>query len=111
MDDDVTINEEKTVHIFRYKDGHFPLGASENRETLQGLWNESNHLGQDKYGYFGYSEIRSDGTQVWAQVRNGKIINDGVNKVSKIFNDQTGLSSSTRGWYKEVNNVKRKRCV
>ncbi len=98
-DNDITINEDKAGHIFRDSDGHFNSDTPENRDVLEDVSNSSeNHLGADKYGNEWYGKTRSDGSQVWTQVRNGKIVNGGVNDVPKVFNDKTGLSNPSRGW-------------
>jgi hypothetical protein len=52
----------------------------------------------DTYGNDWYAETQPDRTQVWSQVRNGKIINGGVNQKPKSFNEKTGLKSPSRGW-------------
>lgn len=49
-------------------------------------------LGTDKFGNTWSAVTRADGTQVWTQTRNGKIINGGVNNTPHSFNPETGLS-------------------
>ena len=53
-------------------------------------------LGTDKYGKIWSAKIQPDGTQIWTQVRDGKIVNAGVNQAPKQFNSETGLSSPTK---------------
>jgi hypothetical protein len=49
-------------------------------------------LGKDKFGNKWYAQTQNDGTQIWVQARNGKIINGGLNKTPKTFHSETGLS-------------------
>ena len=51
-------------------------------------------MGMDKYGNEWYSQIQSDGSQVWVNTRNGTIQNGGVNNPPKIWNPDTGYSRS-----------------
>lgn len=40
----------------------------------------------------GSARTLDDGTQVWAQTRNGDIVNGGLNQTPRPFNPQSGLS-------------------
>jgi len=58
---------------------------------------QSNKLMIESNGNEWYAKTQSDGTQVWAQVRNGNIIDGGLNKTSKLFNSETGLKLNLNG--------------
>lgn len=53
-----------------------------------------NYLGTDKYGNDWFGETQYDGSQIWMQFRNGKIINGGI--TPRDFNGDTGLSCPVR---------------
>jgi len=53
-------------------------------------------LGKDAHGNDWYAEQNADGSQTWVQVRDGKIINGGVNDVPKTFDQNTGLSAPSK---------------
>ena len=94
------IKEEKADHIFRDTEGHFAEDTAANRALLEDTASNPNYyLGADKFGNDWYAVTQADGTQVWAQVRNGEVINGGLNQTPQGFNPASGLSSSTRpGW-------------
>jgi hypothetical protein len=79
-------------HVFRNADGHLAEDTPANRQLfiIAGS-NPSNRLGTDQWGNEWFAETRPDGTQVWVQVRNGKIIDAGVNKTVKSWDSSTGL--------------------
>ncbi|HEY6645023.1 RHS repeat-associated core domain-containing protein [Povalibacter sp.] len=87
-----TIPKSRLGHIFRNAEGHL----SNTRANRQLLINVANNpktmLGPDKYGNVWSALTRADGTQVWVQTRNGRIINGGVNQTPRIYNPDTGLS-------------------
>lgn len=89
------IPESRLGHIFRDTPGHLRDTAA-NRRLLQEVADEvGTTLGTDKYGNIWSAKLLPDGTQVWIQVRNGEIINGGLNLVPRNFNPLTGLSSPT----------------
>lgn len=89
----VSISEKSASHIFRDAPGHLPEDTLANRQLLiDTASNPHNYLGSDQYGNEWYTENRPDGTQVWARVRNGLIINGGVNPTFRSYNPQTGLN-------------------
>lgn len=93
---EIKIAEKNAGHIFRDAEGHLPDTAA-NRNLLTDVGsNKGNCLGTDKYGTEWYAKTQPDGTQVWAQVRNGEVTNGGLNQTPKTFNSQTGLSSPTK---------------
>jgi filamentous hemagglutinin len=82
----IVIAEERVDHIFREADGHFPEDTAVNREALIGTANRSgNYLGTDRFGNGWFAEVRADGTQIWVQVREGRIMNGGVNATPRDF--------------------------
>ncbi len=68
-----------------------------NRQTLENVANSNkNYLGKDIHGNKWYAKLNSDGSQIWVQVRNGKIDAGGVNYTPKTFNSRTGLSAANK---------------
>lgn len=90
----VTIDERRTRHIFRAADGHFPDDTRANRRLLLRVaGNPANRLGRDQFGVIWAEQTMPDGRQVWVQIRNGKIINGGLNPKPRRFDFATGLSA------------------
>lgn len=103
-DDEVTLgnkipdNDSVISHIFRSKTGHLK-DTPENRNLLETVANTAkNFLGKDKYGNEWYAKIQSDGSQVWVQVKNGRIFEGGINSPARSWNPETGLKMSARPW-------------
>ena len=97
----IEIDPKREGHIFREDEGHIP-DTPANRRRLEDVVNkEENTLGTDKFGNVWHAETQADGTQVWTQSRNGKIINGGVNKTPNTYDPETGLSSPTKPGYKK----------
>ncbi|MCW6511407.1 DUF1073 domain-containing protein [Lichenifustis flavocetrariae] len=89
-------NQSQLKHISRNENGHLPDTAA-NRQLLQDISSEDRYvLGHDSFGNTWSSKLMDNGTQVWVQVRNGRIINGGVNETPHEFNPQTGLSAPNR---------------
>ncbi len=87
-------NDAQMKHIFRKKSGHIS-DTPTNRELLENVANKKeNYMGTDKYGNEWYSEMQSDGSQVWVTARNGRIQNGGINNPPKTWNSDTGFSRS-----------------
>jgi hypothetical protein len=84
-------------HMFRNAVGHME-DTSENRQLLRDLVRDvKNFVGKDaKWMRRWYSRIESDGTQLWAEVRNGIVRNGGRNKTPEVFNAETGLYKPVR---------------
>lgn len=92
----VVIDPKRISHIFRKKAGHL-VNTHSNRKLLENISKNSKFkLGVDKYGNTWHAKTMQDGSQVWVQIRNGKIVNGGLNRTSKVFNPITGLSSLTK---------------
>ena len=94
-----TFSGKRMGHIFRDKEGHLP-NTLENRQLLERLANDpAKMLGKDKHGNEWCASTRPDGTQVWTELRNGEIINGGVNATPRPFNPETGLKApKPPGW-------------
>lgn len=89
----ISIFEKDIRYIFRDAPGHLADDTPANRQALNNTAsNPNNYLGIDKYGNKWCAETRPDGTQVWARVRKGLIINGGVNPTPRPYNPQTGLN-------------------
>ncbi|MBL8131334.1 MAG: hypothetical protein JNL42_05720 [Anaerolineae bacterium] len=82
-------NTARLHHIFDARLGHVPDSVA-NRQMLINTVNRSNYLGLDTHGNRWYASIRPDGKQIWVRVRNGEIINGGVNDIPKQWTP-TGL--------------------
>jgi RHS repeat-associated protein len=92
----VTIDESRAKHIFREKEGHL-ADTPANRLSLENLANNPRtQVGVDKYGNSWHASTNSNGTQTWAQVRDGRIINGGLNNTARPVSPQSGLSSPVR---------------
>lgn len=90
------IDPKRVNHIFRNKKGHIS-DTPKNRKLLEKVANDpETTLGKDKFGNVWSAKIRSDGSQVWTQSRDGKIINGGINEIPQSFNSETGLSAPTK---------------
>ncbi|MEU4215459.1 FG-GAP-like repeat-containing protein [Actinoplanes sp. NPDC026623] len=88
----ISILENAAGHIFRDSPGHLREDTSANRSLLEGTANnKQNYLGQDQYGNDWYAQTRTDGSQVWARVRNGQITNGGVNATPGTWDPLRGL--------------------
>ncbi len=86
-------NRSQLGHIFRNEPGHL-ADTPANRQLLLGTANnQKNMLGVAESGNTWYGNTQKNGTQVWAETRNGNIVNGGVNSAPRTFNPQTGLSS------------------
>jgi hypothetical protein len=84
-------SDSELAHIFRLAEGHI-ADTPENRAILLEVANDpGDSLPADRYGNEWSARILSDGTQVWTQARNGKLVNGGVNATPRLFNSQTGL--------------------
>jgi filamentous hemagglutinin len=93
---EVTIAENNAGHIFREEAGHL-ADTPANRKLLTDMASKAeNYLGKDSFGNDWYAEMRSDGSQVWASVRNGQIRNGGFNPIARDWTPGTGLSRPTK---------------
>lgn len=76
-----------TSHIFREALGHLAEDTAENRSVISGAISPANLASTitlpDGSTLARYFQTLSDGTQVWAEVRNGIITNGGVNAVPR----------------------------
>jgi hypothetical protein len=88
----LTTNEAQLKHMFRDSEGHFLQDTPTNRAMIENTANKSkNFLGVDKYGNRWYAETLPNGTQTWAEVRNGVITEGGLNQIPRVFDPQIGL--------------------
>ena len=84
--------ESELRHIFREAEGHIP-DTPANRALLLRVANDPTaFLGQDRYANDWSALVQQDGTQVWTQARNGKMINGGINITPRLLQGETGLS-------------------
>ena len=61
-----------------------------NRQALIEVANRAgNFVGTDQFGTDWFAQARPDGTQVWVEVRAGKITNGGLNLTPEEFNLDT----------------------
>jgi hypothetical protein len=76
----ITIDDKRTDHIFRNEEGHFKNDTPANRALIEEAANNRNAFqGTDVFGNDRYAQMNQNGTQTWAIVRDGKIINGGIN--------------------------------
>ena len=84
-------------HIFKNKTGHL-LDTPENRRLLLELASDLKNYFEhpDSRGNMWCEKILDDGTQLWAEVRNGKIRNGGLNISPKKWDPVTGLARNIK---------------
>jgi hypothetical protein len=81
---EITIDEDGVDHIVRDAEGHFREDTDVNRRLLIDTASKrTNFLGVDSVGNEWYAETLADGRQVWARVRDGKIVNGGINRIPR----------------------------
>ena len=85
-------SESRAKHIFRRADGHVLRDTAENCAHLLETVSDDYQLGTDRYGNIWYARLLDDGQQIWISVRNGVILNAGMNAEAHEFNPDTGLS-------------------
>ena len=91
----LTTNEAQLKHMFRDAEGHFLQDNPANRAVIEkAAGSNKNLLGVDKYGNSWYAETLPNGTQAWAEMRNGVITEGGLNQVPKVFDPKTGLKAN-----------------
>jgi filamentous hemagglutinin len=95
----ITFDESRAGHIFRRAPGHFQEDTATNRRVLLAVAaNPANLQGVDRFGMMWAAQTMPDGTQLWVQLREGRITNGGVNERPRHFDPSRGLSgSSARG--------------
>jgi Tfp pilus assembly protein PilE len=97
----IEISEQDMNHIFRKSEGHFTKNTPKARKIIEDIVaDKNNYNGLDKYGTKWYSKIISDGQQVWAGVRDGKIRYAGINKIPWPKDRVTGLLMRPAGLFK-----------
>ena len=88
----VSLDPRRIDHIFRDESGHI-IDTPANRALLQKVANDrSAILGPDARGNIWSATVRPDGSQVWVQIRDGRIINGGINVQPRAYDPTTGLS-------------------
>jgi filamentous hemagglutinin len=99
------IDDASATHIFSGKPGHMP-DTPDNRRLLEDVANDPQAwIVDDVYGNSWYARIDANGRQVWAKVRDGRVISGGMNYVPRPSNPRTGLSAPTkRLWRKNHGN-------
>jgi hypothetical protein len=85
-------NRAQLLHIFREAEGHL-TNTPENQQTIVDLVNSRDYyVGTDATGRQWFGLQKSDGTQIWAVVRNGVVQNGGLNMTPRSFDPTTGFS-------------------
>jgi len=85
-------NNSQTKHIFGNRTGHLPDTPANRQLLVNTTGNQNNLLGTDQFGNKWFAMIRSDGSQVWVQTRNGVIQNGGLNNPPITWDPNMGLS-------------------
>lgn len=89
-------NDSQIKHILREDEGHLP-DTPENRRLLVEWANDrSMHVGKDNRGVDWHASLNKDGTQNWVSHRDGVISDGGVNKIPRVFDQETGLKHNAR---------------
>ena len=92
----ITIDESRVGHIIRDARGHFPDDPELSRPAMIDVANDpTNILGADIFGNTWAAKTLPDGTQIWAQIRDGQITNIGINWNPRHFNLATPSSVPT----------------
>jgi hypothetical protein len=79
-------------HIFRPNEKGHVADTAENRDLINETANgKGRYLGKDSFGNDWWEQTLSDGRQVWAEGRNGKIWDAGINDEPKSWDPKTGL--------------------
>lgn len=79
----VGIAEDSAGHIFRNGLGHLAEDTPENRALLESAVKSDNYVETKYPGVDVYRETLPNGTQVWAEVKDGSITNGGVNSTPR----------------------------
>lgn len=93
----VSFKENRLRHIFRRAEGHFAEDTPVNRARLRDTVVTEHLLGTDRYGNMWYARRLPDGRQIWVSLRDGVILNGGVNKKAHVFSRIAGLTEETPG--------------
>jgi RHS repeat-associated protein len=83
------ISEANVGHTFRNATGHLADDTAANRTLLRGAAQPGNKVGSYN-GIDTYTQLQSDGSQVWVEVRNGEITNGGVNQTPYTWDPTAG---------------------
>lgn len=87
----ITTNPSKLGHMFRrirnaILKGHFALDTPEARAFIESATaHPRNYVGTDRDGSGWYVKTHPNGTQAWAEVRHGKIVNGGINYLPRVW--------------------------
>jgi hypothetical protein len=75
--------EANLQHIFRARVGHLVVDTVENRMLIQSAVSAENYLRTTPQGAQIFQKLLSDGTEAWAHVHEGYIVNGGVNLIPR----------------------------
>lgn len=75
-----SIAESNVDHIFGGKPGHVVQGSPESRALMESVVKPGNYVRTGRGGEEFYPTTLRNGTQVWAKVFRGKIIDGGANQ-------------------------------
>jgi hypothetical protein len=75
--------DDNLEHIFRDAPGHLADDTIANRQIIQSAVDPANLIGTSADGVSRYRVRLEDGTQAWADVYNGQIVNGGVNQIPR----------------------------
>lgn len=85
-------NDAQLKHIFRNDVGHLSNTENNRRRVLRLASEEKNFLGVDKFGNEVYAKTLKNGKQLWAYVRNGVLINGGLNNTPRNHSESMNLT-------------------
>jgi hypothetical protein len=94
---EVEFLEENIPHMFDDRPGHLP-DTAENRALFRDLAaDQDNYFAKaDSHGTLWCERLLEDGTQLWAQIRDGKIRNCGHNKIPRKWDTEAGLTRNIK---------------
>jgi filamentous hemagglutinin len=84
--------ESELKHIFRRSEGHVSDTPANRALLLEVANDQTARLEFDEQGNQWAARLLADGRQAWVRMRDGKIINAGINLVPRNFNSRTGLN-------------------
>ena len=89
--------EDNIQHMLDERPGHLPDTPANRKLFLDLAAEQKNYFAKpDSHGTLWCEKFLDNGTQLWVQVRDGKIRNCGHNKIPKKWDPETGLARNIK---------------